>query len=137
MNYARIVLGGLVAGVILNLGEFALNGWILAKQMEEFFAKCGMAPPTTTGFVILILCTLLMGIFLVAVYAAIRTRCGPGPKTAIGAGLIGWFCVYFYNNAVGAALGFIPMNLFAIAVTWGLVEYCLAALAGAALYKEN
>jgi hypothetical protein len=137
MNYARIVIGGLVAGVILNVGEFLLNGMLLEKQMQEFFSKCGLPPPTPKGLTILFACTFLMGIFLVAVYAAIRPRCGPGPKTAIGAGLIGWFCVYFYNNAVGAALGFVPMNIFAIALVWGLVEYCLAALVGAALYKEN
>ena len=137
MNYARIVIGGLVAGVVLNIGEFLLNGFILAKQMQEFFSKCGLTPPTPTGMTILVLVTFLLGIFLVAVYATIRTRCGPGPKTAIGAALIGWFCVYFYNNAVGAALGFVPLNLFAIALVWGLVEYSLAALVGAWLYKEN
>lgn len=137
MNYSRILIGGLVAGVILNIGEFLLNGVILAKQMEDFFRKCGMTPPGTNAMIILVLLTLLMGIFLVAVYAAIRPRCGPGPKTAIGAGLIGWFCIYFYNNAIAAALGMVPTNLFAIAISWGLVEYILAALAGAWLYKEN
>lgn len=137
MNYARILIGGLVAGLVLNIGEFLLNGVILAKQMEEFFSKCGMTPPGTTGMVMLVLLTFVMGIFLVAVYAAIRPRCGPGPKTAIGAGLIGWFCVYLYNSGVAAALGIIPMNLFAIGLIWGLAEYILAAIAGAWLYKET
>lgn len=50
--------------------------------------------------------------------------------------MIAWFCVYFYNNAVGAALGFVPVNLFMIALVWGLVEYLLGALVGAWLYKE-
>ena len=136
MNYARIVIGGLVAGLVLNIGEWILNGMLLARQMEDFFRKCGMTPPSGSALIILVLITFLMGIFLVFVYASIRPRCGPGPKTAIAAGLIVWFCVYFYNNAVAFALGFIPTNLFLIALVWGLVEYCLAALAGAWFYRE-
>jgi hypothetical protein len=136
MNYARVLLGGLVAGIVLNIGEFLLNGVLLAKQMEEFFSKCGLTPPGSSALIILVMLTFLMGIFIVYVYAAIRPRYGPGPKTAICAGLIAWFCVYFYNNAVGFALGFVPTNLFVIALAWGLVEYILGAIAGAWVYKE-
>jgi hypothetical protein len=136
MNYARVLLGGLVAGIVLNIGEFLLNGMLLAKEMEEFFSKCGLTPPGGSALIILVLITFLMGIFIVYVYAAIRPRYGPGPKTAICAGLIGWFCVSFYSNAVGFALGFVPTNLFAIGLAWGLVEYTLGAIAGAWVYKE-
>lgn len=137
INVSRVLLGGLVAGVVLNIGEFLLNAVILAKQMEEFFRKCGMTPPSGSALVLLILFTFLMGIFLVYVYAAIRPRCGPGPKTAAAAGLIGWFCAYFYNNAIAASLGIIPLNVFGIAVVWGAVEYIVAAIAGAWLYREE
>ena len=136
MNYARILIGGLVCGLVLNIGEFVLNGVLLAKQMEEFFRKCGMTPPSGTAFIILIVATFAMGIFIVYLYAAIRPRYGPGPKTAICAGLLAWFCVYFYNNAIALGLGFIPVNLFMIAVAWGLAEYIIAAIAGAWVYTE-
>jgi hypothetical protein len=136
MNYARIVLGGLVTGLVLNIGEFLLNGKVLAKQMSEFFSKCGIPQPAPSAFVILIVITFVLGITILFIYAAIRPRCGPGPTTAIAAGLIAWFCVYLYNNVVGAALGFVPSNILVIALVWGLVEYCLAAIAGAWFYKE-
>lgn len=136
MNYARILIGGLVAGLILNAGEFVLNGQILARDMEEFFRRCGFTPPAGSAFAILILMTFLMGILILFVYASIRPRCGPGPKTAIYAGLIAWFCVYFYNNMVAFALGLIPSRLLIIVLGWGLAEYLIAAVAGAALYKE-
>jgi hypothetical protein len=136
MNYPRILLGGLVAGVVLNIGEFLLNGMILASQMEEFFRKCGMTPPGGSGLAALVVLTFLLGIFIVYVYAAIRPRYGPGPKTAICAALMTWFCIYLYNNGVAFALGLVPTNVFIIAVAWGFVEYVLAALAGAWLYKE-
>lgn len=136
MNYARILIGGLVCGLILSIGEFVLNSVVLKAQMEEFVRKLGLTPPEPKALVGLFVITFLMGIFIVYLYAAIRPRYGPGPKTAICAGLLAWFCVYFYNNAVGLALGFIPVNVFMIAVVWGAVQYMLAALAGAWLYKE-
>ncbi|MGH9969383.1 MAG: hypothetical protein ACREBG_16500 [Pyrinomonadaceae bacterium] len=136
INLGRVLLGGLVAGAVLNIGEFLLNGVLLANQMNEVFRKCGLTPPSGRALFLLVAFTFLMGIFLVGVYAALRPGCGPGPKTALGAGLIGWFCVYFYNTAAGVALGFVPINMFFIALAWGLAEYILAAIAGAWLYKE-
>ena len=136
MNYARVLLGGLLAGLILNIGEFLLNGKVLAKQMGEMFSKCGIPQPAPSAFVILIVITFVLGIVIVCIYAAIRPRFGPGVKTAIVAGVIAWFCVYLYNNVVGAALGFVPGNILVLALVWGLVEYCVGAMAGAWLYKE-
>jgi hypothetical protein len=69
-------------------------------------------------------------------YAAIRTRFGPGPKTAILAALFAWFGVYLYQNVIAAGLGMVPIKLVVIALAWGLVEYIIATLVGAALYKE-
>lgn len=137
MNHARILIGGLVAGLILNVGEFLLNGVVLAKQMDDvFFRKCGLPMPGPSAFVILIVATFVLGVFIVYVYAAIRPRCGPGPKTAICAGVIAWFGVYLYCSIVYWALGLLPTNLMIISIVWGFVEYALAALAGGWLYRE-
>ena len=39
INFGRVLLGGLVAGLVINIGEYLLNGVVLAKQMEGTFAK--------------------------------------------------------------------------------------------------
>ena len=138
INYGRVILGGLVAGVILNVGEFLLNGVVLASQMKEhFFDRMNLPEPGPAAFVVIIGLTFVLGIVIVLGYAAIRSRFGPGPKTAIIAALFAWFGVYFYSQVIGAALGFIPTSMLLIALAWGLVEYILAALAGAVLYKET
>jgi hypothetical protein len=80
--------------------------------------------------------TFLLGIVMVCLYAMIRTRFGPGPKTAIVAAFVIWFCVYFYCGILNATLFGVPTNLMLIGFVWGFVEYVLAALAGAWLYKE-
>jgi hypothetical protein len=136
INMGRVLLGGLVAGLILNIGEWVLNGIVLAKDMKDFFAKCNLPEPGPSFLVIAVAVTFLLGIVIVFGYAAIRSRFGPGPKTAIIAAVLAWFCVYLYQNAIGFGLGIVPMRLLVIALAWGLVEYILATLAGAALYKE-
>ena len=138
INVGRVILGGLVTGLILNVGEFVLNGIILAKDMQEFFRRCGFPPdPGPSFMVIAISITFVLGIVIVLGYAAIRPRFGAGPKTAIIAALFAWFGVYLYQNTIALGLGIVPLRLVGIALAWGLVEYILATLAGAALYKET
>jgi hypothetical protein len=136
INFGRVLLGGLVAGLILNIGEFLLNGVVLAKDMEEFFKKCGFAKPGSNFLVIAVVITFVLGIVIVLGYAAIRPRFGPGPKTAIIAALFAWFGIYFYQNLIGFGLGIVPARMLVIALVWGLVEYVPGTTAGAALYKE-
>ena len=136
INLGKVVLGGLLAGLVLNFGEFLLNDLVLSKQMQEFFSRTGLTPPGTSFLVAAVSLTFLMGIVLVLVYALIRPRLGPGPKTAIVAGLLMWFGIYVYTGIVNGMALSVPTNLIVIALVWGLVEYVLAALAGAWLYKE-
>lgn len=136
INIGRVLLGGLVAGIVLNIGEFVLNGVLLARQMKDYFTQHRFAEPGASFFVIAIVITFVLGIVIVLGYAAIRPRFGAGVKTAIFAALFAWLGVYLYPNVIGAALGFIPTNMLVIALAWGLVEYILAAIAGAWLYKE-
>ena len=136
INLGRVLLGGLVAGVVLNIGEWALNGIVLHNEMQQFFKKCGFAQPGNKFLVIAVAITFVLGIVIVLGYAAIRPRFGPGPKTAIIAGLFAWFGVVVYGNVIALGLGFFPINTVALVLGWEIVEYLLAALVGAALYKE-
>jgi len=136
INFGRVLLGGLVAGLILNVGEWVLNGIVLHQQMQEFFKRCGFPEPGTNFLVIAVAITFVLGIVIVLGYAAIRPRFGPGPKTAIIAGLFAWFGVVVYQNVIAGGLGMEPASLLAMVIGWELVEYLLAALVGAALYSE-
>lgn len=137
INMGRVLLGGLVAGLIINIGEFILNMPILGSQWEEALKalnRPSLESQPPTFFVIL---AFVLGILAVWVYAAIRTRFGAGPLTAISAGLIVWTLSVLYPTA-----GMLPMNLFPrrlllIAIAWELIEIPLATLAGAWLYRED
>jgi len=137
INFGRVVLGGLLAGLVLNIGEYLLKEVIFVKRMEEMANRLNIARPGATFITSAVVLTFFLGIMLVWIYAMIRPRLGFGPKTAIVAGFIGWFCVYFYSGILTATLFGVSPNLLIIGLLWGLVEYVVAAIAGAALYKES
>ena len=136
MNYARIVLGGLVAGVVINIGEFLANEVVMKEQMQEMFRRFNIPEPSGSFIAVAVILTFALGILIVMLYAMIRPRFGPGPKTAICAALIVWFIIGVYMNILYGVLFGMSVGMIAIGVIWTLVEYCLAALAGAWLYKE-
>jgi len=136
MNYGRVLLGGLVAGLVLNIGEYLLNGVVLAKQMEEAFRRFNVSPPGGSFIAVAVVMTFVLGIVVVWLYALIRPRLGPGVKTAIVAALIAWFGIYLYTGILNGILFSVPTNTIIIAIVWGLVEYAIGTIAGAWVYKE-
>ena len=136
LNFGRILLGGLVAGIILNLGEFVLNGIILAPHIEADMKRMNIKPPGAGFGLLAVTLTFVFGILAVLLYALMRARLGPGPKTALATALIVWFCVYAYSGTINMLLINVPPQLILMILGWGIVEHTLGILAGAALYRE-
>ena len=137
INFVRVLLGGIVAGILLSVGEFVLNEKVLGAQMKSFSTAHLFKEPPSIFLPVAIGLTLVLGIVIVLGYAAIRPRFGAGPKTAIIAALFAWFGCYLYCGIINALLFGIPNNTMLIFLVWGLVEYIIAALVGAWLYKET
>ena len=74
-----MILGGLVAGVTINVFEFLLNGVILANDMQAAIGALG----TQMGARFVTAWGFLVGIFAVWLYAAIRPRFGALRATAL------------------------------------------------------
>lgn len=136
INMGRVLAGGLLAGLILNIGELLLNDFVLGTQMKAFMTQHNFADPGTHFMMIAVGLTFVVGIVIVFGYACIRPRLGPGVKTAIIAGLFAWFGVYFYSGLINGVLFGTPTNTVAVVIAWGVLEYAVAAVAGAWLYKE-
>ncbi len=136
INFGRVLIGGLLAGLVLNIGEYLLNEVVLGSEMKAFFSKHNFQEPTGNFIAIAVAMTFVLGIVIVLTYALIRSRLGPGPKTAIIAGLLAWFAIYVYTGIVNGVLLGVPTNALLIGIVWGLVEYAAAAIAGAWAYKE-
>ncbi len=137
INFGRVLLGGLVAGLVINIGEFLLNGVVLHSQMEADFKRMNLTPPGNGFVAVAVGLTFVFGIVAVLLYAMIRSRLGPGPKTAIVTALILWFCICAYSGTINMILLAIPANIMLVVIPWCLVEYIVGTLVGAALYKET
>ena len=135
INWGRVFVGGLVAGVVINLVEYVVNTMVLAKQNSELMTKLGvqLRPNAIPMFVI---AGFLLGIAAIWAYAVARPRYGAGAKTAVITALGIWFIGNALPNFDLWASGIVPINLLCIALVIGLVEIIVASVAGAALYKE-
>jgi hypothetical protein len=136
INWGRVILGGLVAGVIINIFESVLNGVILTKDWQAAMAALGrtMAPSAIAVFVIW---GFLVGIAAIWLYAAARPRYGAGAKTALLTGLAFWIISYLLPNLGQWELHLFPHRLIVIGLVVGLIEVLIGSVAGAALYKEQ
>ena len=138
INWTRVLLGGLLAGLIINIGEFVLNGMLLTEQWANAMQALNR-PPDFTGTQIAAfnLLGFLTGIGGTWLYAAMRPRYGAGAKTALCAGAALWFLSYLLPSIGYAAIGLFPGRLIAYGTAWGLVELLVGIVAGAYLYKEE
>jgi hypothetical protein len=136
INFGRVVLGGLLSGLVINISEFLLNGVVFAQDIDAAMRRLNLPPVGGNAIAIFVIFGFVLGIAAIWFYAAIRPRFGPGVKTALCAGSAVWFFAYLYPNIGQAVLGFFPVGLITISVVWGLVEILLATTAGAWLYTE-
>ena len=136
INFGRVLLGGLSAGLALNIGEVVFNDMIMGTAMRDWLGRHNFSEPGGSFIAIAVTLTFLLGIVMVLLYALMRPRLGPGPKTAIVTALIFWFGICFYAGIINGTILEIPANALALGIGWCLMEYVLGALAGAWLYKE-
>jgi hypothetical protein len=136
MNTTRVVLGGLLAGLVINIGETLLNVVVLAERNQAEFARLNLPPMPGNVIGVMIALCFLLGIASVWLYAAIRPRFGAGPKTAAIAGAAVWFCAYLFPGVGQMAMGLFSSQTVAIALIWGFVEVTLGTIAGAYVYQE-
>jgi hypothetical protein len=140
INWGRVILGGIVAGIVaaVLLGVPWLVGsarWAPVVQPHVAVIEPGQSIPNSGFLVSSTIAGFALAIVMIWLYAAIRPRYGPGPKTATIAGLA------LYLFAVGSDAIWIPMTGFPKEAAVEMIVGCLpifiiAAIAGAAIYKE-
>ena len=136
INTGGVVVGGLAAGVIINVSEYILNESVLGDQFAAAMAAHDMPPIDGSTIALFLAYGFALGLVLVWLYAAMRPRLGPGPKTAVIAGVAAWFLAYVTSMVFIGPTGLFSAQMIVIALIWGLVELVLAALVGARLYSE-
>jgi hypothetical protein len=137
-NWMRVLLGGLMAGVILNILGFATIAMYLREIWKPALEALNPAFNETTGFWIFwVVDYFVLGILAVWLYSAIRPRYGAGAKTAVIAGLAVWVLCGLSYAATSASFGLFPASLLVIDSITLLVMLVVATLLGAWVYKEQ
>ena len=140
INTQKVVVGGIVAGVVMTVIGFISNMFILGARMkaESDAFKPGLADQMMQGPAIItnIVMNLILGIALVWTYAAIRPRFGPGLKTATYVAALFWILAGIFYS------GYMHMGMMSAGLWWsfafvGLVNFLLSAWAGAKFYSEG
>src|SRR4030095_11450708 len=96
INIPKLIVGGVVAGIVLNGVDYVVNNFVLAEAWQHVVQGHNFDPEAMTGtaaLVTFIVVDLLLGFLIAWTYAAIRPRLGPGQATAIIAGFVVWAAV--------------------------------------------
>lgn len=135
INYGRVVLGGLLAGLIANAGEWlfhAMFGAAIEQRMTAMGINFG--PNAIVGFIVIYFIVGIIGVWL---YAGVRPRFGPGVRTAVMVAVAVWAIGPAVGNAAMKAMDLLTVQQAVTGAVWSLVQWVVAIVAGAWLYREE
>ena len=138
INYRRVILGGIVAGIVATLLDWFSNAVLLGHLWDDAMKSLNR-PTAFSGTFLggLIVVELVGGILAVWTYAAIRPRFGAGMRTATYAGLLIWALAGVLPTTMNVLTTTMGRRLALYTTLLGLVSSIVATVAGAALYKEG
>ena len=137
INTMRVLLGGGVAGIVLNIGDYVINGMVLMDEWTAAIEALGLEPVSSSTIIMFVLLDLGLGIVAVWLYAAFRPRFGAGPRTALTAGFVLWLltsALYTVGNSLTPVW---PASLMMTTTVFWLFLAPLATMAGAFFYRED
>ena len=76
INTRGVVVGGLVAGLIINVSEYILNEPVLGARMVDALTAHNLPPVGGNAIAVFVILGFVLGLVLVWLYAAIRPRFG-------------------------------------------------------------
>ena len=135
LNWRRVFLGGLLAGLIVNVFQILWSGIVLGRQWQAAIQALDRPLPRAAVWIFVVE-SFGMGIVATWLYAAVRPRFGPGPKSAILAGFVYWIIGYALPAMGIAQTGVFPVSLLVFTNLGGLIVIILATLVGASFYNE-
>ena len=140
INTKKVLIGGIAAGVVMNVIDYVVNVFILGARMkaESDAFKPGLSDQMMGGNAVAtyIIMDFILGFALVWTYAAIRPRFGPGLKTATYAAVLFWILTGIFLS------GYMHMGMMSSGLWWTfaflqLVNFLASAWAGAWVYSED
>ena len=137
INTGRVIQGGLLAGLVINVISTLNNTVILSsKLMQAQQHGHFLQRPRFAFMPAWVVVMFLVGIGLVWLYAAVRPRLGPGPGTALKVGIVVGLFMGVPDNVANAAWGLSGGYLPTMWMIEHVVGCALGTLVGAWFYRE-
>jgi hypothetical protein len=137
VNAGKVILAGLVAGLVINVIDFVVNVPILGKQWADATKALGVKLEdvnlmSAVGWIAM---DFVAGLFTAWLYAAIRPRYGLGAKTGLVAGFATWLIIHV---ALGSLVwnGLYPLSLMLASTAGALVAMLAGGWVAGRLYSE-
>jgi hypothetical protein len=137
INTGRWFVSGIIAGVILAVVDFVLNGMVLGAQWTDAMTKLNLPAMSGGSVVVFVIIDLIVGLAALWIYVGIRPRYGANHTTAIYAGLAAWLLTILLPSVFYLAAGLFPAGLVWTGLVVGLVAYVVATVVGAYFYQEE
>jgi hypothetical protein len=138
VNTGRVIVGGLVGGLVINVIDYVVNVPILGQQWADATKTLGVKIDqvqllSALGWISM---DFVAGLFAAWLYAAIRPRYGAGAGTALRAGFATWLIVHV---ALGALWwnGLYPASLVMASTVGALVAMLAGGWVAGKLYREE
>lgn len=138
INVGRLILGGVVAGLVADVLDWCVDSvWLASRWADGLRALNHSGAFTLRQIVWFDLLGIAGGLAAIWIYAGIRPRFGAGPRTAVYAGVVTWILTCLLPNAAFMYVaGLFGRRLTLYTTLGGLVEIVVGTLVGAALYRE-
>lgn len=130
MKALALVVGGLVSGLVIVIGEVALNLWLLADEWAGVLARFQMPAPTAAVALQGVLKLLVLGFFTTWLAVKLEPAFANRTRAAITAGLVVWFLVWAWVQWGMYLAGYVTGQIALVTVLWGVVELPVAAWLG-------
>src|SRR5258708_8476067 len=115
INWGRVVLGGLLGGVVLNVFDYVVYGVVLRPDFAATMQALGKPPSAMDSLVpLFVVVDFVYGIGLVWLYAAIRPRFSAGLKTAVTAGIAALFFISLLRPTGDPPIAFVPQPVYTL-----------------------
>jgi len=137
INWTRVILCGLLAGLVINICEFLVNGLLLADQWAAGVKSLGLPPMGVGVSIAFWVCGFLMGIFALWLYATFRGLFGAGPRTAVIAAVATWIPGGLLSTVGPVAMHMFRYRLMLMGIVLALIELILGTELGAWLYRQE
>lgn len=139
INWGRFAIGMLFAAAICFFSDGYLHERLVGNDWKAVYAALGAAEPVHngSGMLYFVIFELGRGFTALMLYVLLRPRLGPGAKTATLAGFLMWIAFSITGPAQFIPLGFYSNALWLKVAATQLIASILAAVVGAAIYREH